>query len=262
MPSQKRRQLDQADIASATTHHYRSLGSAYENSLASFETDNNDYGVDSPIHFLSLASPSPPAEIDGRLMQNDIDMSDSCNATLQNDCRSSSSSFVPRQVKLTQSTRSILASTVPLRPSPLIHSQRFYSSSSNTHSKGSNLPSSQSSSSEDSPNKKGHPTTVNQDQLTDSPSSSCTSSPRQGHNPLPPNSDRNTDRLLGLARTPSPSPLSMSTEADSRKLHHSPGLNQSAFPGGKQMLRYTMGYREDCSSCKNKSEYFVGTNVL
>ncbi|SPO34794.1 uncharacterized protein PSFLO_00265 [Pseudozyma flocculosa] len=40
-----------------------------------------------------------------------------------------------------------------------------------------------------------------------------------------------------------------------RRHQHSPGLDRNGTPpGGKQMLRYTMGYREDCELCRLKSE--------
>jgi hypothetical protein len=267
---QKRRHLSRENTndSSTETHRYRSLGSAYVNSIESFEVDSGEYGVDSPMHFLSITSPcpSPPDDIveEQSKQQNDMDMDDSSGSghhtTLQTTSPSSSSSsstFVPRQVKRPNFTRTPLMSTAPFQPSPLIHSQRFQSSSSNTQLSGrSHMSSSQSSSSEDSSNKKEQ-TDTNLEQGIDSRSSSCSSSPRQGktststsHLPT-----RMIENPFGIARTPSPSPLSKSSEIDVRKLHHSPGLSQSAFPGGKQMLRYTMGFREDCASCQSKSKW-------
>lgn len=38
-----------------------------------------------------------------------------------------------------------------------------------------------------------------------------------------------------------------------RTQHRSPGLGPSAPPGGKQMLRYTLGYRDDCELCRART---------
>jgi hypothetical protein len=79
---------------------------------------------------------------------------------------------------------------------------------------------------------------------------------------------RRMSRSERAVRTPSPRPQARLEEDDitaddgamrggegrtTRNLHHSPGLNQSSnFPGGKHMLRYTMGFRNDCDLCRNK----------
>jgi hypothetical protein len=213
-------------------------------------TLENEYSFDSPMHSLSLASPSPPAGIDDKTLQSDVDMSDegSIQQTPPQDARLHSG-LVPRQVKQIHIHRN-LPSTAPLYPSPLVNSQRFHSSSTQSNSSRIgeiSTTSSQSSSSEDSPNKR-----------TPSQSSSCTSSPRQTRPILSQYSNKSEDNILGHSRTPSPSPLFMSsTDGDSRRLHPSPGLSQTPFPGGRQMLRYTMGYREDCVACKSKSEYYA-----
>lgn len=205
------------------------------------------------MHSLSLASPSPPAvEYESRAGQSDVDMSDGMpSATLPQGEGKPTPTFVPRQIKHAY-TRTSTGSTVPLRPSPLIHSQHFHSSSSHSPLSAGNETSSPSSSSEDSSPRKPNP----HHEQHHSRSSSCASSSSLSRRAVPHHSN---DGPLEMARTPSPSPLSMSAagssqQSDGRKLHPSPGMAQSPFPGGKQMLRYTMGYRDDCAACKSKSK--------
>lgn len=234
-------------------HQYSALGPVYDSSSNAFEAD---YTVDSPMHSLSLASPSPPPEVAGRSGLIDVDMGEG-DGTSSAVSHHSKTTFVPRQVKQT----SLLRSTVPLVPSPLYHSHQLQSSSAASNSSGGHPTSSQSTSSEDSTAKKN--TTISASDLQSRPCNSPASS-QADTTAIPSNrtSSHHTsikwrESPLQLARTPSPSPIPISPSSDhddGRKLHYSPGLAQSAFPGGKHMLRYTMGYREDCVACQSKSE--------
>jgi hypothetical protein len=208
------------------------------------------------MHSLSLASPSPPPEIAGRSGQVDVDMGEGDNSTTAASLQSKTT-FIPRQLKQT----SLLRSTVPLVPSPLYHSHRFQSSSAASNSSGGQPTSSQSTSTEESIARKSLITTASDAQSSscNSPASSQAADAAASSNRTntPHSSIKFRESPLHSARTPSPSPLPISPSSDQddgRKLHYSPGLAQSAFPGGKHMLRYTMGYREDCVSCQSKSE--------
>lgn len=210
------------------------------------------------MHSLSLASPcpSPPMDVAEKSPQSDIDMGDDNNlgpSTSYND--KTSSVFVPRQLKQSSLLRIGLPSTVPLRSSPLVYSERFHqssSSSSQTSSSFVNHDSQKSASSIDSSPRKSDTAHTLDDQST-----SCDSSPDQTTASI---SHYQSVKFNLDARTPSPSPTSNSASndtADGRKANYSPGLSQASFPSGKHMLRYTMGYREDCSACKSKSEFLV-----
>lgn len=216
------------------------------------------------MHSLSLASPSPPGDLlEARGEQTDVDMGEGEISTpapsLPNQAKDSTN-FIPRQLKYTSLLRSGMASTVPLHPSPLFHSERFQSSSTGSTPSGSAIPISspsqpQSTASAEDPRK----TTTSMH--SDNQSSSC-NSPASSQTPAfnRTKSQYNIkirDSPLQITRTPSPSPLPSSpcSEEEERKLHYSPGLSQTTFPGGKHMLRYTMGYREDCVSCQSKSEF-------
>lgn len=206
------------------------------------------------MYSLSLASPcpSPPTDVVETSPHSDTDMGDdNISTSASYNDKTSSSVFVPRQLKQTSLFRIGLPSTVPLRPSPLVHSERFQSSFSQTSSSFTNNDSSRSTSSFDS-----SPQKLDTALLLDGQSSSCNSSPGQIAASI---SQHHSIKFANGTRTPSPSPIpinsSSDNEADGRKTNYSPGLSQASFPGGKHMLRYTMGYREDCTSCKSKSEF-------
>jgi hypothetical protein len=220
------------------------------------------------MHSLSLASPSPPAElVTTSVLQNDVDMCDtSCSEAPAPQSEARTSTFVPRQVKHSHIIRNSLNSTAPFRSSPLVHSQRCYSSSSSSHAHFSGdyeIRSSQSSSSGGSSPMKSH-ADLYQERPSGSRSSSCSSSSNHDRTsrlyhsnpisdsdpPAPPAPPRSA------ARTPSPCPLPRSSEVETRKLHHSPGLSQT------HRLRYTMGYREDCKSCQSKSRAHTWASSL
>jgi hypothetical protein len=257
---QKRRNVSHLDRQTSTNHQYAALGSAYDSGGILFE---GDYSFDSPMHSLSLASPSPPGDIEARSGHTDVDMVERENSATASNQAKTSTNFLPRQLKHTSLIRSGLASTVPLNPSPLYHSERFLSSSTGSKSSGGN-PSSSPSTEEPTPRKDVSP--MHSDQQS-SNSNSPASSQTPTNRIRPQYTIKIKDSPLQYTRTPSPSPLPSSpsaTHEDERKLHYSPGLSQTAFPGGKHMLRYTMGYRDDCVSCQNKSESsaFVAMNAF
>ncbi|KAN0066059.1 hypothetical protein ACQY0O_000152 [Thecaphora frezii] len=61
--------------------------------------------------------------------------------------------------------------------------------------------------------------------------------------------------LTSPFRTPTKAKAAKTPPSGFRRHQHSPGLDRPGTPpGGKQMLRYTMGFREDCELCRRKSE--------
>lgn len=242
-----------------SSHHFRSLGSA--SALTSHPHDN-EYGVDSPMYSLSLTSPSPPPDLNlDHLAEDDVDMGDGEDLRSPTSTPASSSAshlsppLIPRQVKAGQYQR--INSTAPLRPSPLVHSEKFVSSSTQGSPSSSQALTSSQSMNSIYPAQNDH---------TQDTSPSRRDSPHLMRKALHQSSSRESDspdtsdrrKMTEPSRTPSPGPILISTDAaygEGRKLHHSPGLSQTSFPGGKQLLRYTMGYREDCSACKSKSEF-------
>lgn len=277
---QKRRHIPFGENRSESSHFFQALGAAAveiesESGEASVSGQRvgayteSDYGVDSPMHSLSLASRSPSVDEGLHLRRNvtvdDVDMTMSSGEafgkgphTVERQDSTSSTIFLPRQLK-PQLHRNANA---PVRPSPLAQSDDLSSSSdSSLYYRPMERTASNSS--------QGHQLHPLRRRTTESATASSSmdiSSPvpmsglqrRSSHDKSANGPLRRTSRSDRAIRTPSPRPQFVSSddlndpEGAMRVLHPSPGLSQSSFPGGKQMLRYTMGYRDDCELCKNK----------
>lgn len=244
----------------------------------------SEYGVDSPMNLLRLISRSPSIEdclqiesnemVDEEDIGDDIEMSVGGSDGLSSiaierlkNVRQSSSTpiFVPRQLRNTQ----LRSATMPVRPSPLAQQSDDFGStaSSDSSPRPKMMERSNSNTSQESTFSLRRSLTHSSIQRTSTILTTETNLYRrmshddQGNVPL-----RRSSRSDRIIRTPSPMPQMVNIESDNqnenqnsssstsaiRPLHPSPGMNSSPFPGGKQMLRYTMGYRDDCEQCKNK----------
>lgn len=241
-------------------HHFRSLGSAYDADGMGLE---GDYGVDSPMQTLTLASLDTGEDLCDndaialRRHEDDIDMevsrsSSSMPALIdiarmltesgQQGDRShhrahanlaTTSTFIPRQV-----SRNLRASHIPARPSPLARS--------NVLESGNSSPSSASN----SPRQRRSPSS-SPGRIVGSPASSGTGE-----------ASSKLTQMSIPARTPSPLPYDAVPGRAAAQLNPSPGLSQREFPGAKQMLKYTMGFREDCELCRSRSESQICISFL
>lgn len=256
------------------SHFFRALGSRIAEidaetgeAILSGIYDTSEHGVDSPMNLLSLISRSPSiddtvqkqeeSEMEGTT--DDIDMSSgngspsSMVVELPKDSVQSSPSplFVPRQLR---------NASMPMRPSPLAQSDGLVSTDSSNSSPRSSkmMDRSSSGTSQETNYALRRSLTHSSIRSVSALSNEIDSNRRfshddQGNTPL-----RRTSRSDRIIRTPSPRPQFVPADPGSdgnsamRALHPSPGISSAGFPGGKQMLRYTMGYRDDCEQCKNK----------
>lgn len=252
-------------------HLFKALGSKVVGPDADFNAmyETSENGVDSPMNLLSLISRSPsvddtiqkPEGLETESLTEDMDMSSvhgspsSVAVELPRDSVQSSPSpmFVPRQLRNT---------TMPMRPSPLAQSEGLFSTDSGNSSPRISKMMERSSSETSQENNLGlrrswtHSSIRSGSILSNEMDSQRRfSHDDQGNTPL-----RRASRNDRVVRTPSPRPQFVPAEPGSdgsmsgamRVLHDSPGMSSAAFPGGKQMLRYTMGFRNDCEQCKNK----------
>ncbi|PWN32315.1 uncharacterized protein FA14DRAFT_162478 [Meira miltonrushii] len=271
----KRRHLGTSAEGSrdSDSHFFRALGSRIAEidaetgeAILSGMYDTSEHGVDSPMNLLSLISRSPSvddtiqkqeeSEMEGTT--DDIDMTSgqgspsSMVIELPRDSTQSTASplFVPRQLR---------NASMPMRPSPLAQSEGLGSTDSGSSSPRSSkmMERSNSGTSQETYALRRswtHSSIRSVSALTNEVDSNRRfSHDDQGNTPL-----RRTSRSDRVVRTPSPRPQFVPVEPGSdgngamRALHPSPGMSSAGFPGGKQMLRYTMGYRDDCEQCKNK----------
>lgn len=249
-------------------HFFRSLGSR----VAEMDTetgeailngiyDTSENGVDSPMNLLSLISRSPSVD-DIVQKQEESEMegsTDDMDMTSAHGSPSSVAVELPRDS--TQSPllvpRQLRNASMPIRPSPLAQSEGLGSTdSSNSSPRGSKMMErSSSGTSQETSNALRRSMTYSSVRSISVLSNEIDLQRRfshddQGNTPL-----RRTSRSDRIVRTPSPRPQFVPAEPGSdgmRILHPSPGMSSASFPGGKQMLRYTMGYRDDCEQCKNK----------
>lgn len=236
-------------------HHYASLGSkvlpddiseevSMEQESSRYGRDGSEEGsVDETMHGLRLVSKSPPD-----LFEKKHELP--TDATVED--HRGLPPFLPRQIRSAQQSvanvqhkSSIL--NAPHRPSPLARSQQFEEGSS------SSSPRSGMSTMSDFVSE--HHQEFLQSSTPPPDSNRLEGRPlRRSHSGPHQYSSSHT-----IQRTPSPSPrLSEDGEANqtwSRPAQFSPGLSPSPqFPGAKQMLRYTMGFRDDCQLCRDKGE--------
>ncbi|PWN91228.1 hypothetical protein FA10DRAFT_265099 [Acaromyces ingoldii] len=214
-------------------HHFRSLGSAYDADGMGLE---GDYGVDSPMQTLTLASLDTCEDLCDdeaialRRHEDDIDMEQGDRSHHRVHANpATTSTFIPRQV-----SRNLRASHIPARPSPLARS--------NVLESGNSSPSSASN----SPRQRRSPSS-SPGRNVGSPASSGTGE-----------ASSKLTQMSIPARTPSPLPYDAVPGRAAAQLNPSPGLSQREFPGAKQMLKYTMGFREDCELCRSRTPGHYG----
>lgn len=228
-----------------------------------------DDGVDSPMHMLRLASQSPP---DTLAQGHGMEVETSNPETVE------AASFVPRQLRRTSKPQAhalgLSRSThisAPYQPSPLALAAHTESAAPSMSSPSSSSMQLQELSTNEQPDDMEKQIQIEPRRDSQQPSELSFAH----HSPL-------SEEVL---RTPSPRPFSTTMSEDGgsgnssssrarggssssddglevrgrpvqrEKANFSPGVSSSAhFPGGKQMLRYTMGFRHDCEQCQNRGE--------